>query len=117
MVQRNALCEQAAKTAAKHLIEFSNDIPTTGLVLGTGWGDALQLDKKAVASLGANLIGMSTLPEACIAALYDVHMLALAIVTNSASEIHSHEENVARVKAVSPKLGQLLSNIVKRLPE
>lgn len=70
-------------------------------------------DKKILASTGASVVGMSMLPEACIAALYNVKTLGLGFVTNTAFEEHSHGENLARAKASSNKLSQFIQNIVR----
>lgn len=73
-------------------------------------------DKAVLRSTGASVVGMSVLPEACIAALYEeVKVLALCFVTNSAYEPHSHEENLARAKKSRDLLGAYLIRIVSRL--
>jgi inosine/guanosine/xanthosine phosphorylase family protein len=72
-------------------------------------------DKEILRRAGAVAVGMSTLPEACIADLYGVKVLCLSFITNTASEKHSHEENVRRAEANSEKLGVLLNNIINRL--
>lgn len=69
-------------------------------------------DKRALAKLGCDVVGMSVLPEACIAALYDVPILPVAFVTNTVSEKHSHEENGRRAKAAAAKLGAFLERAV-----
>lgn len=73
-------------------------------------------DKPLLAKSGAGVVGMSILPEACITALYSgARVLALCFITNSAVEIHSHEENLARAKAASALLGGYLSRLVARI--
>ncbi|MBI3632641.1 MAG: purine-nucleoside phosphorylase [Candidatus Vogelbacteria bacterium] len=75
-------------------------------------------DKAILRMVGASTVGMSTLPESCIAALYreeGVKVLALSFITNTDSEDHSHEENVKRVNASSSKLGELISRIVAKI--
>lgn len=70
-------------------------------------------DKDALAKSGARCVGMSILPEACIAALYpDVRVLALGHVTNSAFEEHSHETNQQRSKERAEALGACLNEII-----
>jgi len=74
-------------------------------------------DKALLAASGASVVGMSVLPEACVAALYPgVRVLALAFVTNDDAEEHSHEENQRRAKASADRLGEYLAGIVGRLP-
>ncbi|MBI4434296.1 hypothetical protein HY635_00530 [Candidatus Uhrbacteria bacterium] len=63
----------------------------------------------------AGVVGMSMLPEACIAALYDAKVLGLGFVTNDDVAEHSHEENQRQAKAAAPHLCGLLARIVARL--
>jgi len=75
-------------------------------------------DKAILRMVGASTVGMSTLPEACVASLYKdegVKVLALSFITNTDSEDHSHEENLARAKASSGKLGTLIERIVSKI--
>lgn len=72
-------------------------------------------DKKYLRKTGAKIVGMSMLPEACVAALYDAKVLALGFVTNDAVETHSHEENISRAKQSTEKLGNLLDGVVRRI--
>jgi len=69
-------------------------------------------DKKLLAQTGATVVGMSVLPEACIAALYGAKVVGLAFVTNDDKEEHSHEENQKRVKERSGSLGAFLTKLV-----
>ncbi len=73
-------------------------------------------DKQFIRDSGASVVGMSMLPEACIAALYNVKTLGLSFVTNNHLEEHSHEENLARAKLNSQKLGGFLCNVIEGLP-
>lgn len=71
-------------------------------------------DKHALAMLGAQMVGMSVLPEACIASLYEgVEVLGLAFITNSYDELHSHETNRDRANENSAALGRYLSRIIQ----
>lgn len=73
-------------------------------------------DKPNLRDTGASAVGMSTLPEACIASLYpDTKVLALSFITNDDSEEHSHEENMRRAKEQSAKLGALLQGIIQTI--
>ncbi len=72
-------------------------------------------DKLNLYELGANVVGMSVKPECCVAALYGARAMGVAFVTNDAVAEHSHEQNVARAKAESPKLGAFLREVVAHL--
>ena len=77
-----------------------------------------RFDKNFLASTGASVVGMSMLPEACVAALYKddgVRVLGLAFVTNDAVQEHSHEDNLVCAGAASKYLGGLLKRIVNKL--
>jgi purine-nucleoside phosphorylase len=70
-------------------------------------------DKRLLALSGARVVGMSILPEACIAALYPgVKVLALGFVTNDDRAEHSHEANQIVAKKYAAFLGDYLEKIV-----
>jgi len=73
-------------------------------------------DKKLLAATGAKTVGMSTLPEACIAALYGAKILALAYISNDEKEEHSHEENVRRAREDAKYLSAFLDSAVRLMP-
>ncbi len=73
-------------------------------------------DKKPLAATGASVVGMSMLPEACVAALYaeeGVRVAAVAHVTNGIDEATTHDEHLARSRQASPRLSALLSDTVR----
>ena len=71
-------------------------------------------DKAFIASSGASTVGMSTLPEACVAALFpQVKVVALNFITNTAFEHHSHQTNQDRAKEQSKNMGRVLTNLVR----
>jgi len=73
-------------------------------------------DKRLLEATGAKVVGMSVLPECCVAALYpEIRALALAFVTNSDAEEHSHEANLERAKRSAAALGAFLERIVSRI--
>lgn len=74
--------------------------------------EGLKYDKKLLAASGAGAVGVSILPEACIADLYNAKLLGLAFITNDDGEVLSHETNIERVKAPSPLLGEYLKEII-----
>ncbi|MBI2099295.1 purine-nucleoside phosphorylase [Candidatus Uhrbacteria bacterium] len=103
---------------------FNNDarnfpfkIASGGHVMVRGpFFEGRKYDKKFLASTGAAVVGMSVLPEACVASLYEgVKVLPLAFITNTAFEEHSHEENQRRAKEKAEHLGKFLGAIVERM--
>jgi purine-nucleoside phosphorylase len=66
--------------------------------------------------MGANSVGMSTVPEAVAGAALCLRMLAITCVTNLVSQPTSHEEVLAAGTAASGKLARLLAGILGALP-
>jgi purine-nucleoside phosphorylase len=70
-------------------------------------------------ALGADVVGMSTVPEAIVARHAGIEVLALALVTNAAAGVSpnpiSHEEVLAAGRAATPRLGALIAGVVTRL--
>jgi purine-nucleoside phosphorylase len=109
-------------------------IPAThAMVLGPFF-ESRKVDKVVLKMLGADVVGMSLLPELCISALYKdeeveeinhitgekmilggIKPIGVCFVTNSSSEIHSHETNQERAIAKQVLLTRFLEKIVKNL--
>jgi len=74
---------------------------------------------KALRRMGADLVGMSTVPEVIMANHLGMNVLGLSMVTNMAAGISgkplSHQEVIAVSKNASPKLNTLLKGFVKHL--
>jgi purine-nucleoside phosphorylase len=82
------------------------------MVLGP-YFEGRKADKRALAQAGADTVGMSVLPELCIAALNNIPCLALSFITNTAGEVHSHQTNLERAEAMKLQLGTLLDEVVR----
>lgn len=70
-------------------------------------------------TLGADVVGMSTVPEAIVARHAGMDVLAFALVTNAAAGVVgtpiSHREVLEAGKKATPILGKLLRRVVLRL--
>ena len=75
---------------------------------------------RAFRALGADLVGMSTVPEVIAARHAGMRVLGISVVTNFAAGVSekplSHEEVLRVTKEKAAELGRLLSNLIPRLP-
>jgi purine-nucleoside phosphorylase len=72
-------------------------------------------------TLGADVVGMSTVPEAIVARHAGMSVLAFALVTNMAAGVLdvpiTHEEVLEAGRAAAPQLGRLIEDVVRRLAD
>jgi purine-nucleoside phosphorylase len=70
-------------------------------------------------TLGADVVGMSTVPEAIVARHAGIEVLAIALVSNAAAGVTgaplSHEEVLEAGRRASPTLARLIEGIVARV--
>jgi purine-nucleoside phosphorylase len=73
------------------------------------------LDKHILKDQGAEVVGMSGVPELEIAAKYNVPAVFICFVTNDMVEIHSHEKNLKRAHEKSESLHKLMLELLKNI--
>jgi purine-nucleoside phosphorylase len=70
-------------------------------------------------TLGADVVGMSTVPEAIVARHAGIEVLAIALVSNAAAGVTGdpigHEEVLEAGRRASPTLARLIEHVVARL--
>jgi len=69
-------------------------------------------DKMALRILGADVCGMSTVPEVLVARSLNIDVLGLAFVTNLAFVKHDHKEVIQQANKASKQMKKLLSLVV-----
>jgi purine-nucleoside phosphorylase len=113
----DALCPELREMAFNRTPHEGFDTVTAaGYAMVRGpFFEGRKYDKLALAKAGASIVGMSTLPEACIAALYGAKVLALAFITNDSVETHSHQTNLERARKASDGLGGYLQRIIEQI--
>ena len=70
-------------------------------------------DKKVLRLLGADVVGMSMVPEVIMANFLGMEVLGLSLVTNLAFVKHSHKEVLAAGKKKEPQLKKLLKELIR----
>ena len=70
-------------------------------------------------TMGADLVGMSTVPEAIAAHALGAEVLGISLVTNAAAGVTgeklNHEEVIAAGKAAADQMGKLLASVLPKL--
>lgn len=99
---------KAIQICAKHTIPFHEGT----YVYYHGPNYETPADKMALRFLGADVVGMSTVPETLVARSFGMNVLGLSFVTNLAFVKHNHKEVVAEANKASEKMKLLLSSIV-----
>lgn len=102
------LRENAVQICAKHVIPFHEGT----YVYYHGPNYETPADKMALRFLGADVVGMSTVPETLVARSLNMNVLGLSFVTNLAFVKHNHKEVVAEANKASEKMKVLLNNLV-----
>ena len=72
-------------------------------------------DKMALTHLGADVVGMSTVPETIMAKYLGLKVLGLAFVTNLAFVKHDHKDVLAQSEKASATMSRLLHQIVEKI--
>jgi purine-nucleoside phosphorylase len=111
----------------RHLHDLvGEEAPRLGIALRTGVyaclpGPAYETpaEIRMLRSLGTDVVGMSTVPEAIVARHSGMKVLAFALVTNAAAGVTgepiSHEDVLEAGRQAVPRLGGLIEAVVRRL--
>lgn len=102
------LREKAIQICAKRTIPFHEGT----YVYYHGPNYETPADKMALRFLGADVVGMSTVPETLVARSFGMNVLGLSFVTNLAFVKHNHKEVVAEANKASEKMKILLSELI-----
>ncbi len=85
----------------------------------TGPSYETRSEVKALRTLGADAVGMSTVPEVIAARFLDIKVLALSCIANPAADRHggamTHEEVLEAMNATAPQMIDLLDGIIAEI--
>lgn len=102
------LRERAKKICIENTIAFHEGV----YVYYHGPNYETPADKMALKFLGADVCGMSTVPETLAARSFDIKVLGLSLVTNLAFVKHNHTEVVQQANNASEKMKIMLAKIL-----
>ncbi len=103
------LIAQAQKAAALSGLDFHKGV----YVYQRGPNYETFADKMALRVLGADVVGMSTVPEVIKANYFGMEVLGLSLVTNLAFVKHNHKEVLLAGKKMEDKLKVFLQKLVE----
>lgn len=69
-------------------------------------------DKRALLSLGADCVGMSTVPEVLMARQLGLKVLGLSLITNLAFVKHDHRDVMAAAQRSSDKMAKIIQRVI-----
>ncbi|MFP4507548.1 MAG: purine-nucleoside phosphorylase [Candidatus Acetothermia bacterium] len=111
----HAYSKQLREIAFKVGRETGVDLNQGIYVMTSGPSYETPAEISALRTLGADVVGMSTVPEVITANHSGLEVLAISLVTNKAAGLQeelSHEEVLEVTERTNQKLGRLLSGIV-----
>lgn len=100
--------QQAIKICAKNTIPFHEGV----YAYCHGPHFETPADKMALKILGADVVGMSTVPEVIIARSLGIKILGLSYVTNLAFVKHEHKDVLKAAQRGSNQMSLLLGNLL-----
>jgi purine-nucleoside phosphorylase len=107
----------AADVANKRGVELKNGI--YACLPGPSYETPAEI--RMLRTLGADVVGMSTVPEAIVARHCGIEVVAFALATNFAAGVTeatlSHEEVIEEGRKAGPSLGRIIEGLVDRLAE
>lgn len=69
-------------------------------------------DKRALLTLGADCVGMSTVPEVLMARQLGIKVLGLSLITNLAFVKHDHHDVMAAAERSSQQMAELIQRVI-----
>ena len=114
----NAYDPELRNTAREAAKELDIDLQRGVYAMTSGPSYETPAEIVGLRKLGADLVGMSTVPETIVANHSDMKVLGISCVTNKAAGMQdklSHEEVIEVTNRTNETLGNLIGEIVKRI--
>ncbi len=111
----NVYDAEMRKLALNAAANLSLDLRSGVYMYFTGPHFETAAEIRAAKALGADLVGMSTVPEAITAAQCGIRTLGLSVVTNMATGISSTKESLSQIESVAQKATSNLEQLVMRV--
>ena len=112
-----AYCDRLKKAALSisRRESFPLHVGVYGAMMGPNY--ETRAEYRFLRRIGADVAGMSTVPEVNVAAKYDIRVLAMSIITNVANpdslESTSGEEVIDAAKVAAPNLARIVSGVIQ----
>jgi purine-nucleoside phosphorylase len=110
------LCALAREVAATESLHLARGVYAA--VLGPSYETPAEI--RLLSTLGADAVGMSTVPEVIVARARGVPVLGISLISNVAAGLRgeplAHEEVLAAGAAASDRFTRLIRGILRRLP-
>jgi purine-nucleoside phosphorylase len=98
---------------AKEVIEGSGFTPRSGVYAYVpGPHFETPTDKRALLGLGADCVGMSTVPEVIMAKQMGAKVLGLSLITNLAFVKHDHKDVMAAAERAREQMAQVIKGLI-----
>jgi purine-nucleoside phosphorylase len=114
-VYARSLRQVAAEEAARLGIDLASGV--YACLPGPSYETPAEI--RMLRTLGADVVGMSTVPEAIVARHAGMDVLAFALVTNAAAGVSetpiSHEEVLIAGQEAMPRIGALIEGVIRRI--
>lgn len=111
----NLYTPELSKLAKVAAGELNIDLKEGVYLATSGPSYETKAEIKAYSILGADVVGMSSAPEAIVAGYLNMNVIAFSLVTNHAAGISSNKLSHAEVLETGKKSGIKLANLIKKI--
>lgn len=111
----NVYCDELQNLAINCACDVNVDLIKGVYLAITGPSYETKAEIKAFRTLGADAVGMSSVPEAIVAAYLNMKIAAFSLITNYAAGVTDKIPNHKEVLETGQKSGKKLADLIKRM--